>query len=59
MQARKGRKMNFRPLDVENEEERKRKERAAAKLAEIEERIARRQLEEQYACNPLHIAMPA
>lgn len=47
MQARKGRKMNFRPLDMENEEERKRKERAAAKLAEIEERIARRQAEEQ------------
>ncbi|KAK9832885.1 hypothetical protein WJX74_000765 [Apatococcus lobatus] len=46
-EARKGRKMNFRPLDVENEEERKRKERAAAKLAEIEERIARRQAEEQ------------
>ena len=62
LQARKGRKMNFRPLDVEDEEERKRKERAAAKLQEIEERIARRQAEEQCAppsCPlPLQASMP-
>ena len=44
--------MNFRPLDVEDEEDRKRKARAAAKLQEIEERIARRQAEETWAICP-------
>ncbi len=55
-QARKGRKMNFRPLDVEDVEDKKRKERAAAKLQEIEERIARRQAEEQYVLQPQNFA---